>query len=72
MLRMLKKLKSIAHGWALWAFDTKESREVSKPRMAICKECPYRIKLTDTCRECGCYLPAKTRVPDETCPLLRW
>jgi hypothetical protein len=56
----------------LWAFDTKESREVSKPRMAICKECPYRIKATNTCRECGCFLPAKTRLTDEACPLLRW
>jgi hypothetical protein len=69
---MLKKIKMILHGWMLWCFDTKESRKLSEKRMKECVVCPYHQKLTNTCKECGCFLPAKTRVPDAECPVLRW
>lgn len=52
--------------------DTKESRDLMETRMPMCNLCPNKIKLTNTCRECGCFLPAKTRVKDEQCPIDLW
>ena len=71
-MRMLKKLISIYKGWWLWAIDTKESRDLMETRMPLCNLCPNKIKLTNTCKECGCFLPAKTRVKDEQCPIDLW
>lgn len=47
--------------------------ELSNKRMDVCKECkPYFIKMTSRCGKCGCYLPAKTKVTSEQCPIKRW
>jgi len=49
---------------------TMRSGEVGK-RIAICKECPELNKL-NFCRQCGCFMPAKVRIPQVSCPLLKW
>ena len=72
MCTMLKKIASIYKGWWLWAMDNKKSRDLMETRMPMCKLCPNRIRVTNTCKECGCFLPAKTRVPDESCPIDLW
>lgn len=50
----------------------KVSEVIQKERMAICRECPQFIKLTGQCKECGCFMEGKTRLPDAFCPLLKW
>lgn len=41
-------------------------------RLTICKECPFFLKPTKQCKKCGCFLPAKTAIPDSTCPINKW
>lgn len=41
-------------------------------RMSICKECPEFIKLTQMCKECGCYMPSKTKSTIASCPIGKW
>lgn len=41
-------------------------------RLSICLECPKLIKLTTQCKECGCFMTAKTKLINATCPLGKW
>lgn len=40
-------------------------------RIAICKQCPNLNKM-NFCRLCGCFMPAKVRLPGSECPILKW
>ena len=44
----------------------------SDKRMDICLGCPELIKLTQTCKECGCFMKAKTRLAEASCPIGKW
>jgi hypothetical protein len=44
----------------------------SDKRMNICLGCEHLVKLTHQCKECGCFMKAKTRLKDATCPLGKW
>lgn len=50
----------------------KVADDVQKERMSICLKCPRLIKATRQCKECGCFMDAKTRLFDAECPLLKW
>jgi len=41
-------------------------------RLVICHACPEYIPLTSTCRDCGCFMVAKARLKNATCPLKKW
>lgn len=43
---------------------------VQESRMATCNGCE-RLKFK-VCRECGCFMPAKTRLADAVCPIGKW
>jgi hypothetical protein len=45
---------------------------ISSSRYSLCKECPELIKLTHQCKKCGCFMSAKTKLPNATCPLGKW
>ena len=45
---------------------------VQKERMSICLQCPRLIKSTRQCKECGCFMDAKSRLLDADCPLGKW
>ena len=44
----------------------------SDKRMDICLSCPELIKLTQTCKKCGCFMKAKTRLAEASCPIGKW
>ena len=46
--------------------------ELSKERYDICKECDRFFSLTTTCKECGCFMIAKTKMASAKCPLGKW
>jgi hypothetical protein len=48
------------------------SDEAQERRMAICKECPFYIKVTTQCSKCGCVMAAKTKLADAYCPIGNW
>jgi len=66
----MKQLKHIIHGWWLFLTDDKKTYQLSKKRMDICKPCDQRKK--QFCGDCGCFLPAKTRIEEEVCPISKW
>jgi len=46
------------------------SREKRNSRMNICKVCDRLALLF--CKECACYMPAKTWLDKEVCPQGKW
>lgn len=48
------------------------TEEIAENRYSICKSCPELIKLTKTCKKCGCFMAAKTKLKKATCPLNKW
>jgi hypothetical protein len=41
-------------------------------RLDICKTCPELFTLTNTCKQCGCFMSIKTRIYSASCPLGKW
>jgi len=48
------------------------SSEKASQRMATCKACPSYVSILSMCSECGCLLPAKTKINISVCPLGKW
>lgn len=46
--------------------------EVVEARIAQCRECPWRRRVLELCRKCGCLLAFKVRDAAATCPDGRW
>ena len=46
--------------------------EIAKERLAICEACPELKPATKQCKECGCFMVAKTKLPNASCPLGKW
>lgn len=44
----------------------------AEDRLNICNECPSLFKPTSTCKECGCFMTAKVRLVNASCPLEKW
>lgn len=44
----------------------------SNKRMEICLGCDHLIKLTNQCKECGCFMNLKTKLKDAICPIGKW
>ena len=45
---------------------------VAEERFAICKECPKLRKVVNTCKECGCFMTEKVKLPNAFCPIGKW
>jgi hypothetical protein len=61
-----------ARPWDLWNKNLGRVQDViAAERYAICKECPMLLP-TGNCKECGCFMSAKTKLPNAECPLHKW
>lgn len=58
--------------WDLLNKNNYTEEEISQLRLDICEECPSLIKLTKTCKECGCFMTMKSKLKEATCPLGKW
>ena len=69
---MIKKIRNIILGW--FRLFRKQETEESKRRLAICMECPDKIKIRNSwvCSICGCICKAKVLVEDEKCLNGKW
>lgn len=47
-------------------------RQTAAQRLQLCHECPKLVRLTRQCTECGCFMPAKVKLPNASCPLGKW
>lgn len=48
------------------------NEEVKLVRLAICNECDNLNKKINTCKKCGCYMPAKAMFASSECPDNKW
>jgi hypothetical protein len=44
----------------------------SVTRYAICRTCEKFNSKTKICMQCGCFMPAKTKLKSVVCPLSKW
>lgn len=52
--------------------ETRAVEEVANLRYEICLQCPMLISISKQCRKCGCFMAAKTKLLDATCPIGKW
>lgn len=69
---MIKKVKFILLGWWLHITSDKKTQTMSDIRSKVCDHCQFKDKKLNTCTDCGCFLPAKTRVKEAECPKGFW
>lgn len=50
--------------------NIKDVSNLAKQRAYICNECNKRSM--GICKECGCFLEIKVRLPNAKCPLNKW
>lgn len=67
----MKSLFEIAKN-AASGVDQDVPEEVLTSRRSICEGCPSLILPTKNCKECGCFIKAKTKFRQESCPLNKW
>jgi hypothetical protein len=48
------------------------TKEEAEARMEICRACDSFSKGLKTCGQCGCFMPAKTKLRAVACPLNKW
>jgi len=60
-----KKINEIAE-------ELKVPEDVRESRFLICSDCDRLLKTTHTCKECGCFMKAKTWLKSAKCPLGKW
>lgn len=65
------KLEEIYSGWKNLTFKNPEIEDMSRKRIKICAVC-NKLRNNNTCKICGCYIPAKVRSPKSRCPLAKW
>lgn len=46
--------------------------EDAATRYGICKSCEEFHVQSKLCMQCGCFMPAKTRIKNVVCPLGKW
>jgi hypothetical protein len=69
---MLDKLQEIYNGWKNYVFPNKKIEELAKNRAQICVKCSDLNTTKNTCKICGCYIPAKVRSERSKCPKKKW
>lgn len=47
-------------------------QEIHDERMEICRDCPFFVKITGQCKECGCFMEQKTKLAEASCPKDYW
>ena len=52
--------------------DLLAEEQVVVARINICEECPRLFRPTQQCKECGCFVKAKARIKNASCPLSKW
>jgi hypothetical protein len=48
------------------------NKETYKERLTTCRSCKSFQKTLRLCGECSCFMPAKARAADSTCPNKIW
>tara|TARA_Y100000310_G_scaffold262600_1_gene272309 strand:- start:68 stop:340 length:273 start_codon:yes stop_codon:yes gene_type:complete len=71
-IKAIKNAPNIVKGFTALAIGLKY--EFTDDRIRACQQCDQNCWLARSlwCKKCDCFVPAKARVKEETCPLDRW
>jgi hypothetical protein len=58
--------------WDLLSSDNYTTEEIRGDRYNTCLGCESLIRLTRTCKECGCFMSLKTWLKYAECPKEKW
>jgi hypothetical protein len=58
--------------WDLLNKENYTDEETAQNRFETCLNCEFLIKMTKTCKKCGCFMQAKTKLADASCPVGKW
>ena len=65
--------KKQARPWDLFNKNIgRVTTDVADERLKICHVCPELIQVTSQCKKCGCFMNAKAKLPNASCPLGKW
>tara|TARA_R100000742_G_C4270986_1_gene89787 strand:- start:23 stop:379 length:357 start_codon:yes stop_codon:yes gene_type:complete len=64
---LVKTIKSVASGDGVSTDDENRSK-----RLKACLSCSWYIKERQRCAKCGCVVPLKVYLANETCPIGKW
>jgi hypothetical protein len=67
-----KKKIGESRPWHLLDPENYVEDSVQIERYSICLDCPELMSLTKQCKQCGCFMAAKTKLKNATCPLSKW
>lgn len=67
-----KKKIGESRPWHLLDAENYIEESIQTERYSICLGCPELISLTKQCKQCGCFMAAKTKLKTATCPLNKW
>ena len=67
----MSRLSEIYEGWKNFTFPNPKIEAEAKRRIEICIVCD-NLNKRNTCKLCGCYMPAKTRSKASKCQLKKW
>tara|TARA_B100000902_G_scaffold394131_1_gene449793 strand:+ start:1033 stop:1302 length:270 start_codon:yes stop_codon:yes gene_type:complete len=76
--RVLQQLQGLSHTLVDTVGDMSKGRNVFCPsnivneRMSICNGCPEFVTNTSQCKQCGCFMSAKSRLKKASCPIGKW
>lgn len=45
---------------------------ISQTRFDICTSCEFLTEITNSCKKCGCFMIAKTKLKNTRCPIGKW
>lgn len=58
--------------WDLLDKKKYTDQTTANKRLDLCKQCPELIKPTYQCKQCGCFMAAKTKLDGAVCPIGKW
>lgn len=62
----------VARPWHLLRKENYTDEETMQARLDICNACEFLFKKTTTCKKCGCFMVAKTKLKKAECPIGKW
>lgn len=72
MLKWIKSNKEVKPWDLLDSNNFSTDKNLINKRFEICKQCIELIQLTKQCKKCGCFMEAKTKLKNATCPIGKW
>jgi hypothetical protein len=80
MSKMLERMKQIAdeankkieHAYQNAMQEVFVPDHIAEERLNICLSCDKLYKPTKSCKLCGCFMAAKTKLAKQACPVKKW